>query len=292
MQARNDWETYSQTIRSHIYRSLGGLAANAADQHIDPTNNEDELISWLSEVMLMNRVPFHYLVPAERFLPTNSVRFFYVNPNWQQALIDGACSLGRNATTDLSHDVQLIEAVFASIGKRMKAVRPLLQRKTVVPDELEQGVEVIGGFVLRSPLVRGWRGLEFQAFPEHGDQPLRALRIELLSDEVLVALFEGVPYKVEIAQPPEGFYFGFNHINGSYYKRLRSFETGELLAETDTVEVVVHDEKLRTIDVRATANNIATFFNKEQLTSAEFALQMIKTPYIGRIVREDRKETN
>lgn len=292
MRARNDWETYSKTLRFHVHRSLGELAANATEQPIDPLKDEDELIAWLSELMLMNRVPFHYLVPADSFLPHNSLRFFYINPNWQHALIDGACSLGRHASSDLSHDVQLLEAVFASSSKRMKAVRPLLQRKNVQTQELQQGVKEIGGFVLRSPLVRGWRGLEFQAFPEQGDQPLRALRIELLSDEVLVALFEGFPYRIEIAQPPEGFYFGFNRMNGEFNKRLRNFETGELLQESDTAKVVVRNEKLRTIDVRATANNIAKFFNKEQLTSAEFALQMIKTPYIGRIVREDRQDSN
>lgn len=286
MKARNDWENNADLLRMHVRRSLSGLAAITNDQPVNPENDGEELIAWLSDLILMSKVPFHYLVPSEILLPHNSIRFFYVNPNWQQALVDGACSLGRNASLDLTHDQQLIDAVFAQIGKRIKAVRPLLQKKSVSSEELQDGVEVIGGFVLRSPLVRGWRGLEFQALSS-GNTPLRALRIELLSDEVLVALFDGVPYKVEIAQPPEGFYFGFNHSNGKYFKRLRSFETGELLAETDTIEVALENEKLRTIDVCQTAKNMEAFFHKETFTSAEFALQMIKTPYIGRVIRTD-----
>lgn len=285
MQARNDWENSSQALRGHVRRVFGELAALTHDQPVNPDNHEDELMAWLSELCLLSNVPFHYLIPSESILPHDSIRLFYVNPNWLWALVDGACSLGRNASLDLSHDQALIEAVFAQIGKRMKAVRPLLQKKAVAVDDLQEGVRTIGGFILRSPLVRGWRGLEFQANSSEG-KPLRALRIDLLSDEVLIGLFDGVPYTLEIAQPPEGFYFGFNHINGRFFKRLRSFETGALLADTDTIEVAVQNENRRTIDVCQTAKNMEVFFKKE-ITSAEFALQMIKTPYIGKVIRTD-----
>ncbi|MDR9857196.1 hypothetical protein RJP21_26720 [Paenibacillus sp. VCA1] len=288
MQARNDWENSSPVLRGHIHRIFGELAALAHDKPVNPDNHEDELIAWLSELCLLSNVPFHYLIPSENILPNDSIRLFYVNPNWQQALVDGACSLGRNASLDLSHDQALIDAVFIQIGKRIKAVRPMLQKKPVAAADLQEGVQTIGGFVLRSPLVRGWRGLEFQAMSSEGN-PLRALRIELLSDEVLIGLFDGVPYTLEIAQPPEGFYFGFNHINGRFFKRLRSFETGALLNEADTIEVAVQNEKRRTIDVCQTAKNMEAFFKKE-ITSAEFALQMIKTPYIGKVIRTDAEQ--
>ncbi|GAA0134493.1 hypothetical protein YSY43_13330 [Paenibacillus sp. YSY-4.3] len=285
MQARTDWETYAPVLRRHVHRVFGELAALADDRTVNPDHPEDELIAWLSELCLLSNVPFHYLIPSDSILPGNAIRLFYVNPNWQQALVDGASSLGRNASMDLSHDQALIDAVFAQIGKRMKTVRPILQKKLVAAEELQEGVHIMGGFILRSPLVRGWRGLEFQAFSSEGT-PLRALRIEQVSDEVLIGLFDGVPYTIEIAQPPEGFYFGFNHIKGQFYKRLRCFESGELLAETYTVEVAVHNEKLRTIDVCQTAKRMEASLDKE-ITSAEFALQMIKTPYIGKVIRTD-----
>lgn len=286
MQARNDWEASATRLRGNVHHLFEELAALTINQPIDPEHEEDDLIAWLSELCLLGNVPYHYLIPSESLLPNNAIRLFYLNPNWQQALVDGACSLGRNASLDLTHDQALIEAVFAKIRKRMKAVRPLLQKKALLSEKLEEGVQVIGGFIVRSPLVRGWRGLEFRALSSEG-KPLRALRIETLSDDVLIGLFDGVPYTLEIAQPPEGFFFGFNRFNGQFFKRLRSFETGELLAESDTVEVAVHNEKRRTIDVCQTVKNMEEFFQKDAFTSAEFALQMIKTPYIGKVIRND-----
>ncbi|CAH1199328.1 hypothetical protein [Paenibacillus sp. JJ-223] len=285
MQARMDWDNSPQVVRTHIRRVFGELAALTKNQPVRLEHQDDELIGWLSQLGLLVNLPFHYLIPTESMLPSDSIRLFYVNPNWLQALIDGACSLGRNASLDLTHDQELIDAVISQIGKRMKAVRPLLQNKSVTAKELDDEVQAIGGFLLRSPLVPGWRGLEFRALSSQGT-PLRALRIETLSDDVLIGLFEGVPYTLEMAQPPEGFFFGFNQINGRYMKRMRNLDSGELLPESDSIEVAVQNENLRTIDIYQTAKHMEAYFQKE-ITSAEFALQMIKTPYIGRVIRTD-----
>ncbi|WP_458122373.1 hypothetical protein [Paenibacillus sp. Z6-24] len=284
MNIRTDWENSAHALHGQIRRAFGELAE---EPPVNANSSESELIDWLSRLCLLDNVPFHYLIPSDLLLPDNAIRLFYINPNWQRALVDGACSLGRNASIDLDHDRQLINTVFSQIGKQVKTIRPRLQKKELAPEEAEEEVQVIGGFILRSPLVRGWRGLEFQALSADGEL-LRALRIENLSDDVLIGLFDGVPYTLKVAQPPESFYFGFNHINGNYSKRLRSFETGALLANTDTVEVVMQDTKMRTIDICATARNIENFFHRP-VTSAEFALQMIKTPYIGQVVRTDNE---
>lgn len=48
----------------------------------------------------------------------------------------------------------------------------------------------VSGFLLRSVMVSGWRGLEFKAFEEGNDkEPLRALRLETLGTEVLLGLY-------------------------------------------------------------------------------------------------------
>lgn len=282
MLSKNEIEESAGLLRGQLKQMFHEYATLNSGNDVDL---EDNLLSWLSDLCLLSNVPFHYLIPSTDMLPNNSIRLFYLNPNWQTALLDGACSLGRNATLDLVHDEALIDQVFENVFKRIKAVRPLLQKKIVEAAELDEGVKLMGGFLLRSPLVRGWRGLEFQALSAEG-VALKALRIEVLSDDVLIALFDGVPYTLEIAQPPEGFFFGFNHINGKYSKRMRHFEDGSLMAETDTVEVVIKNEKFRTLDIQKTAENMEKFFGKS-FTSAEVALQMIKTPYIGRVIRKD-----
>ncbi len=267
--------------KSHIFAQLAQLS----DQQASGLDEEQELLTWLSECCLLSNVPFHYLIPSESILPHNSIRLFYMNPEWQFALVDGACSLGRNSSMDLSHDQELIKTVFQRANLQMKAIRPTLQNKEVDVTQLGDQVQVIGGFILRSPLVRGWRGLEFQALSAE-NQVLRALRIETLSDEVLIGLFDGVPYTLEVAQPPEGFHFGFSEMGPDYRKRIRDLESGKLKEENDTVEVIISDRSARTVDVCQTAKLMEDVLGKT-VTSAEFAFQMIQTPYIGRIERVD-----
>ena len=52
------------------------------------------LVDWLTRLGLLEGVPFNYLVPDEAMLPPESLRFFYLDPNWTSALLDGAMSIG------------------------------------------------------------------------------------------------------------------------------------------------------------------------------------------------------
>lgn len=62
------------------------------------------------------------------------------------------------------------------------------------------------GLLLRSTVVAGWPGLSVQA--DNGDTPL--LRLDRLSDTVLLALFDGVPGTVSIGEPWHGLHFGLD----------------------------------------------------------------------------------
>jgi hypothetical protein len=46
--------------------------------------------------MVLHGVPFNYLVPDEGMPSPESIRFFYLDMNWVDALLDGAFSIGRN----------------------------------------------------------------------------------------------------------------------------------------------------------------------------------------------------
>jgi hypothetical protein len=58
----------------------------------------EDLSKWLGRLRLLKGVPFNYLVPDERMLPPESIRFFYLDMNWVDSLLDGAFSIGRNLT--------------------------------------------------------------------------------------------------------------------------------------------------------------------------------------------------
>lgn len=60
-----------------------------------PTNTiPDDILAWFNNLALYKGVPFNNLVPSEQMLPSESIRFFYIDPNAIDAMIDGALSLG------------------------------------------------------------------------------------------------------------------------------------------------------------------------------------------------------
>ena len=68
--------------------------------------------------MLLYGVPFQYLVPDEKMLPAKSIRFFYLNPEWINCLLQGACSVGRTSQTDELAD-QLLRAHFFKVSEQL-----------------------------------------------------------------------------------------------------------------------------------------------------------------------------
>ena len=99
------------------------------------------VIAWFEHLALLQGVPFNYLVPDERLLPQESIRFFHVDRLWIECLLDGAFSIGRVLRNDLMHDKEQNETV-----------QTAPQRGPVT------------GFLLRSDVVAGWPGLQVDGY--------------------------------------------------------------------------------------------------------------------------------
>ena len=54
----------------------------------------DAVVAWLTKLRLLEGVPFNYIVPSEEMLPNESIRFFHMDRNWLDAMVDGALSTG------------------------------------------------------------------------------------------------------------------------------------------------------------------------------------------------------
>lgn len=136
----------------------------------------------LKELELLRGVPFNYLIPDERMLPSESIRFFYLDWLWIECLRNGALSIGSGTNP--------------------------CQKKTIT------------GFLLRSEVVAGWPDLEFVAsdrplLDPDPKKPLLAqvagitrLRMERISENVLICLFEGEVHTVEAYLKTEALHFG------------------------------------------------------------------------------------
>jgi hypothetical protein len=157
----------------------------------------------------------------------------------------------------------------------------------------------IEGFLLRSPLVRGWQGLEMKAAGPEG--PLTPLRIDRLSPDVILCIFSGQLESIEVRQPPEGMHFGATLNAGKYEKKiLRSvIKMSDGKKPGAQLHLVVKDPKTqkmgspiyvpvsekRVVKVNELAKELHERLKdehgmdpKKEFTSAEFGVQMTESP--------------
>lgn len=242
-----------------------------------------EASAWLGRLVLLYGVPLHNLVPDEDMLPPETLRLFFLDPNWIQALVQGACSVGNADCGDLlvnrvmrfclSPDVAepaaerdlpveasaAGEAGRAAAGERARLRAECEGREIDSKKDTENSSEnasenasekasakppagldwPLGGFLLRSAVVEGWRGLEIEGWL--GDAKLPALRIEQLADDVMLVLFNGMPDTVEIRQPREGLHFGLSpKADGAGFTRtLRCVHTGAAQTSVRPIDVAM-----------------------------------------------------
>jgi hypothetical protein len=197
-----------------------------------------EVSDWFRRRSLLEGVPFNYLVPDERLLPLESIRFFWLDWLWVECLLDGAFSIGRATSADHRHD---------------KA------RKTKLTANPHGAVT---GMLLRSDVVAGWPGLLVDAFDD--DKKLTLLRADRLSANVLLCLFGGEAAKVEIHQRPEMLHFGLDEDTEkkTLHKKLRD--------DPGDVSPIPLRQATRVLKISELASKM------KAITSERFACQMIE----------------
>lgn len=261
------------------------------NQNMENENeNANSITKQLAKLTLLYDIPFPYLIPYEEMLQEHDIRFFYLDPNWVRCLLDGACSLGRSASSDYSHDAVFIENLYRNaVTGNLNIRRALLHKEPVFKKFSE--LPACTGFLLRSPLVGEWRGLEFDVFADQdGTSKLTLLRLESLAPDILIGMVDGILRRVDIKEPAESFHYGFREEeDGTFTKQLRSIADGKLFP-SENASVTVFTKNNRVIDFAKTAEamreNPYLFpkgASKEDFTSAHMALEMIQNPFTLRI---------
>ena len=137
--------------------SLHAIALVRKAIHRPPTDDDglpDAVVDWLARLRLLSNVPFAYLVPDHRLLPTESIRFFYLNRNWTDAAVDGAMSVGAVTTKDRAQLQGLHATLRAAVDRHERRV----WAKDAGAAPTDGPAEVVTGFLLRSRAVSGWPG--------------------------------------------------------------------------------------------------------------------------------------
>ncbi|NEP00905.1 MAG: hypothetical protein F6K58_20010 [Symploca sp. SIO2E9] len=235
----------------------------------------EAIATWFRNLELLKGIPFNYLVPDERLLPLESIRFFWLDSYWVDCLQDGAFSIGRAIKADATSDQQILQQFRGSL-------------RTIANEDNPNEDKKITGILLRSEAVSGWPGLLVDGYPTNlgnnrsiqsfspDDEPLNLLRMERLSENVLICLFAGEVKTVDIHLQPETMHFGIyldNECVVKYKKKLRNPDNGD-----QQITVPCHNFELGVINIAqfATDINNALRNGENGFTSAQFGLEMIE----------------
>ena len=174
---------------------------------------QDELIpvaQWLAHIQLLYNIPFNHLVPDQLALPVESLRFFYLDQNWLDSLVDGAISIGVQSSKDSFFNSVMRGVINDAVAAETKVIRSKLLGVATGDTEADSTKEALSGILIRSAVVSGWPGLVIKGFKgdyETGTQ-LKTLRMDRLSSNVLLCIFLDIPDTVILAEPQQGLCFG------------------------------------------------------------------------------------
>jgi len=189
-----DWK------RRRAQQFLRGQLGTAADFPLAVPAIDDAMpatvASWLAQLALLAGVPPMYLIPDDRLLPVETIRFVQVDATWIHCLLDGAFSIGRLSAADAKLDQEY---------------------------PLDQVPIPVTGVLVRSDIISGYPGLLVDAFASADESaPLEPLRKELLSPSTLLCLFGGTVARLDIRQRPESLHFAVElPAEGQFSKTLR-----------------------------------------------------------------------
>lgn len=201
----NEIERFVESHRSSFTEPISGSKPKPVNEQVKIA---DDLVEWIARLVLLYPVPFHYLVPHQSLLPPESLRFFHLDNNWVNALVDGALSIA--VRNDADQKVASRSELQSTLSKIVYQHRLRLQGKNPQFDPKEQYMEKPkSGFLLRSRIVTGWPGVEVTARTTAQDETLpKILRFDQIADGVLFCLARGTIEEVTFREPREGLTFG------------------------------------------------------------------------------------
>jgi hypothetical protein len=251
-----------------------------------------ELRNWLVHLRLLEGVPFANLVADSELLPEESIRWFYVDRDWTDALVQGALSVGTVNSDDRTQLTVAYPAIRTELDREERNVR-----RSPTEPRLTGAGNPISGFLLRSKAVAGWPGLHVRAYDdepiENDDDPvgendprrMRLLRLERLAPAVLLCLFDGVPKVVHIEEPRQGIQFGFEAVGEDTNLRatLPIRDVDDFSDTGATVDVPFRAGTSGVVDIQALERTLKNEHPGsgigDALDSAEYALQLVRFPY-------------
>ncbi|WP_434740476.1 hypothetical protein [Micromonospora sp. SH-82] len=152
------------------------------------------VLDWLTGLTRLDGIPLTYLVPDERLVPVETIRFLGVDQTWVRHLVDGATSIGRLGPADERRDAD--------------APAPV-------------DFPTLTGALIRSDVVSGYPDLLVDGYADpEGEQPLPHWRTRRLTPDLLLCLFVGNLARLDLHQPPQARHLAVEPTPGGTFGRV------------------------------------------------------------------------
>jgi hypothetical protein len=239
----------------------------------------DRLLQWLLDIRLLRHLPVVYLVPDSALLPTESIRFFYVDPTWVDRVIDGVFSAANTGTVDSVYDYSLLSGVRNLLDSELAKLAA-----AAVPGSNWTPAAGITGMLIRSELASRWPDMIVECWADETmTKPMPVLRSEPVSKDIYIALFAGQPQMVTVREPFTGVRFGVEpQVPDSqtlYKVDARKLDGTNILdANQDAVPVPIvwRNSAARTINFLSLANSNQA----PEHTPRQVAINLEQKPYL------------
>jgi hypothetical protein len=243
----------------------------------------DPVAAWLARLSLLYPVPFSSLVPDARMLPAESLRFFYVDAGWLDALSAGALSIAIHGSADLMIQRAFWPALASAVSAQRAALFPGRRAARLGAESQVESTTPKSGLLIRSQLVANWPDLVVSG--SASGAPLRIARRDRLAPDVLVCLFPGIPDSVSLAQPYKGLRYGVTD-NGVALRNLTTPGSigeqldGEYIPASGGVAAFLlqYGSEAGVLDVRKLTADAAQRLGVTRLGPGGFAIQLMSAP--------------
>ncbi len=213
---------------------LRALSDAATQSQLQP-DLPDAIATWLGRLCLLQTVPFRFIVPDARMLPIESIRFFYIDQNWIDSMVDGAVSIGKATSRDDAQHQALRTTIRDASAAAMRRVR---SKNAAVTAADSEPPGILTGLLIRSELVAGWPGLEVHPYAQYdGNQPaepLQILRMDRIAPSVLLCIFDGIAACTDISEPREALHFAATKLDPTLINNARVLDVSTLAQQLRT----------------------------------------------------------
>lgn len=236
---------------------------------------QNAIALWLAKLTRLSSLPFSYLVPHPDCLPTSSIRFFYLDQSWIEALCAGALSISVRCAADRAIQTAFLPALMKNVQAQQEA---LLHRVYPNSPQLSQNLT---GVLIRSQLISAWPKMVIKA--TKAGTPLNIVRDDTLAPDVRLCIFADVPDSVSLAEPYQGILFGIED-NGIVPRNVTGQNIGSPISGQNvspSYRTVSQSELGGVLEIDTIAQSLihATGITPSTAFGAgDFALQMVKTP--------------